>query len=246
MHLHLEQILDESRPLPAKFVNSTRRLFLSPFLCLWVFLFLLTLRVVGTLFIPYTILFFLSYIFSITFSLWLYAIKPAHGLCCAVISLPWIIFEITLGLKLDGVLKGLPWILVFFPLYVSLAAVLVWHHILPYLWEENLPELSAIYQVDCLQSPTRLHPEEKTDRPEEDTSAQGTIAPLIEETINQPVDLPLSPPTSEITALDSEELENEHTNNTIDGEMEANRKGRYSNFDCPTDSEIQEKGIRSD
>lgn len=250
MHFHLEQVLNESRPLPAKFLTSTRRLFLSPFISLWIFLFLLTLRVVNTVLIPYTILFAVSYIFSISFSLWLYAIKPAHGLCCAIISLPWVIFEVTLGLKLDGILKGLPWILVFFSLYICVMAVLAWHHILPYLWEENLPQLSTIYQVNCLKAPSPPPPEQKNDELQEDISGRETTAPLIEESINGPVDLPPLPPAPQTTALDSQKLKNEDSSNSsssVDGEAapkaegtdgDAERKGEGKDN---RDSEFQEK-----
>lgn len=166
---HLWAIFRRHAPLRPRFKNKIVRLWLTPFLVLWLFATASLAKADGRLVrVPWSLLLVLSYLFSVLLTFWLALAKPVYGLACAVLTVPWTLAQFAIGLRLDGRAEHVPLVALLLPTWVFVACVLAWHQAMPFLWDGSLPHLSVIHWPclpSCLHS---RHPEPEEDDEEDD------------------------------------------------------------------------------
>lgn len=145
---HLYSIFSvQSQPrLRPRFKNKLVRLWLPPFVLLWLFATVMLFKANALLSsLPWSLALVPSYLFSLALCAWLVLAKPLYGLVCAMLTVPWILAQIAAGLWLDGQTHALPLAVTLLPFWFFSAAVLCWHQAMPYMWDGSLPTLTIIH-----------------------------------------------------------------------------------------------------
>jgi len=139
-------LLQPLSPLPFAFRRKLLMLWLSPFVCLWSFTVVFGAKVWGKAVtkLNWSVVFVPSYLFSITFSLWMTAAKPVFGAATAMLSIPFILTEVLMGLYLDNIFGAhLPLFVLSVPVLIFTIVVARWYRFLPFMCDGSFPVLDT-------------------------------------------------------------------------------------------------------